>query len=74
MKILLVLLFFIIIHGFKLNRFLFNKYTNKVFKNSKLITCNDDCDIFIILFPGYGKNPDSYYELCSKILKNARKM
>jgi hypothetical protein len=67
MKFLLVLLFFIIIHGFKFKHFLLNKYTNKVFKNSKLITCNNNCDIFIILFPGYGKNPNSYYELCSKI-------
>lgn len=72
MKFLIVLLFFIIIHGFKLNRFLLNKYTKKVFKNSKLITCNDDCDIFVILFPGYGKNPDSYYELCNKIQEKTK--
>ena len=46
MKFLLVLLLFIIIHGFKFKNFLLSKYANKVFKHSKLITCNDDCDIF----------------------------
>lgn len=72
MKLLLILSFFILIDGLKFKHFLLNKYTNKVFENSKLITSNNNCDIFVILFPGYGKTPNSYYELCNKIQKKTQ--
>ena len=72
MKLLLILFFVIIIKGFTFKNFLLNKYTNKVFQKSKLITYKKDCDIFIILFPGYGKDPNSYYELCDKIQKKTQ--
>lgn len=67
MKFLIILLFSILIHGYKFNKFWAKQYTKKVFSNSKLITCNNDCDIFVVLFPGYDKNPESYQELCEKI-------
>ena len=50
---------------------IFSLYQNKVINKSILIGNEDKCSIFVVVFPGYDKHPQSYVSLCNKIQEKA---
>ena len=68
----LILGFISILQAFTMKSFMKNQYSKLVFDRSLLIKQEDPCDIFIVVFPGYNKNANSYLNLCNKIQKKTK--
>lgn len=50
----------------------FSLYQNKVMDRSILIGNKKECDVFVIVFPGYDKMPQSYVNICNKVQDKAQ--
>lgn len=69
---LLIIGFISIINAFTIKNLVKRQYSKQVFDRSLLIKQEEPCDIFVVVFPGYNKNANSYLNLCSDIQKKTK--
>lgn len=72
MLLIFALGFLYIIQAITIKSFVKNQYSKLVFDKSLLVKQDEPCDIFVVVFPGYNKNANSYLNLCNKIQKKTK--